>query len=295
MISTIKDKGLFTFKCWLFILPVVLGTLIFNILPIIPTTYFSLTDWSGIIPGSYVGFDNYREMAVNKEYWATLLRTLIFMVGTVGGGYVLSLILAVLVDGQFRGVKLFRSTFFAPVVTSSVAVGMTWRWILNTDFGFINGILSNLGVLGPRWLGTPGLAMLSVIFVTVWRRMGYDMVILLAGLQGIPESLYESADLDGAKPFQKFARITFPLLSPISFFVIVMLVIGAFMSFDVILIMTRGGPGTATSVYVFRLWHEAFGLLKMGYASAMAWVLFLIVGGLTVFQWVMSKKWVFYR
>ena len=295
MSRTVGRKGLYQIKCWMFVLPVVLGTLIFNIAPIVPTVYFSLTDWSGIIPGSFVGLDNYKEMAVNPEFYATLRRTVIFMFGTVGGGYALSLLLALLVDGSFRGVRLFRSTFFAPVVTSSVAVGITWRWILNTDFGFVNGLLSSAGILGPRWLGTPGLAMFSVIFVTIWRRMGYDMVILLAGLQGIPESLYESADLDGATPIQKFLRITFPLLSPISFFVIVMLVIGAFMSFDVILIMTRGGPGTATSVYVFRLWHEAFGLLKMGYASAMAWVLFLIVGGVTVFQWIMSKKWVFYR
>lgn len=295
MIVSVRNKGLFRLKCWMFVLPVVLGTLIFNIAPIVPTIYFSLTDWSGIIPGSFIGLENYRELATNKEYYATLWRTVVFMFGTVGGGYVVSLLLAMLVDGSFRGHKFFRFIFFAPVVTSSVAVGMTWKWILDTNFGFVNGLLSSVGILGPRWLGNAGFAMFSVIFVTIWRQMGYFMVVFLAGLQGIPDSLYEAADLDGTTPFQKFTRITFPLLSPISFFVIVMLVIGAFMSFDIIMIMTRGGPGTATSIYVFRLWHEGFGLLKMGYASAMAWVLFLIVGGLTVFQWIMSKKWVFYR
>jgi len=295
MVAALGNKAIFRIKCWMFILPVVLGTLIFNIAPIIPTVYLSLTDWSGIIPGSYIGFENYRELATNPEYWATLWRTVVFMLGTVGGGYIVSLILAMLVDGFFLGHKFFRVTFFAPVVTSSVAVGMTWKWILNTDFGFINGILTNMDVLGPRWLGNPEWAMFSVIFVTVWRRMGYFMIVFLAGLQGVPESLYEAADLDGATPFQKFTKITFPLLSPISFFVIVMLVINAFMAFDVILIMTNGGPGTATAVYVYRLWHEGFGLLKMGYASAMAWVLFIIVGGITIFQWIMSKKWVFYR
>jgi ABC-type sugar transport system permease subunit len=295
MLATLGNRTVFRIKCWFFVLPVVLGTLIFNIAPILPTIYLSLTDWSGGIPGSFVGFYNYRELATNPEYWATLWRTVVFMFGTVGGGYAVSLILAMLVDGSFFGHRFFRVTFFAPVVTSSVAVGMTWRWILNTDFGFINGILTGVGVLGPRWLGNPEWAMFSVIFVTVWRRMGYFMIVFLAGLQGIPESLYEAADLDGATPIQKFTKITFPLLSPISFFVIVMLVINAFMAFDVILIMTRGGPGTATAVYVYRLWHEGFGLLKMGYASAMAWVLFIIVGGITIFQWIMSKKWVFYR
>jgi multiple sugar transport system permease protein len=280
---------------WGFVGPVVLGTLIFNVAPVLPSLVLGFTDWTGMSKPHWIGLQNYTDMVRSDVWWGSLGRTFVYMLGTVFGGYVASLALAVLVDRNLFGVKFFRTLFFAPVVTSGVAVGMTWRWLLNTNFGLVNSMLKSMGIYGPRWLGDSNLAMLSVIVVSVWHGMGYFMVIFLAGLQGIPDSLYDSADIDGASGLQKFLRITFPLLSPISFFVIVLSVINAFRTFDIIFVMTQGGPGFATSVYMFALWQEAFHFFKMGYASAMALVLFVIIASITLVQWKLSEKWVFYR
>ncbi len=280
---------------WAFVGPVVLGTLVFNVAPVVPSLVLGFTDWTGMSKPHWTGFENYVNMVRSDLWWGSLGRTFVYMLGTVFGGYVASLALAVLVDRNLFGVKFFRTLFFAPVVTSGVAVGMTWRWLLNTNFGLVNSILKSVGIYGPRWLGDSNLAMVSVIMVSVWHGMGYFMVIFLAGLQGIPDSLYDSADIDGASGLQKFLRITFPLLSPISFFVIVLSVINAFRTFDIIFVMTQGGPGFATSVYMFALWQEAFHFFKMGYASAMGLVLFVIIAGITMVQWKLSEKWVFYR
>ncbi len=280
---------------WAFIGPVVMGTLIFNVAPILPAIGFSFTDWTGMSQAHWIGFENYIDLFQNKLFYSTLAITFIYMIGTVVLGYLASLSLALLINRSIFGIRFFRTLFFAPVVTSGVAIGITWRWMLNTNFGVINSLLKSIGIMGTRWLGEPPIAMLSVIVVAVWKSMGYGMIILLAGLQGIPDSLYDSADIDGAGTFQKFLHITFPLLSPISFFVIVLSVIGAFKSFDIIFVMTQGGPGFATSVYVFRIWQEGFHFFRMGYASAMAWVLYIIVGVITVTQWKVSEKWVFYR
>jgi multiple sugar transport system permease protein len=282
-------------SAWLFVFPVVLGTLLFNVAPIVPSIGLSLTDWTGLSEPYWVGFGNYITLFKDYKFYETLGRTFVYMGGTVVMGYFASLGLALLINRSIFGIRGFRTIFFAPVVTSSVAVGMTWRWMLNTNFGVINSMLKSIGIFGPRWLGDPPFAMLSVIVVAVWKGMGYGMIILLAGLQGIPDSLYDSADIDGAGTFQKFRHITFPLLSPISFFVIVLSVIQAFRSFDMIFVMTGGGPGFATTVYMFSLWEEAFTFYKMGYAAAMGWLLFLIVSSITLAQWKISQKWVFYR
>jgi multiple sugar transport system permease protein len=282
-------------RAWVFVFPVVAGTLIFNVAPIVPSIWLSFMNWTGLTKPYWLGFANYAELFQDKRFYETLGRTFSYMAGTVVLGYVSSLALALLVNRSILGIRGFRTLFFAPVVTSGVAVGMTWRWMLNTNFGVINSVLKSIGILGPRWLGDPPFAMLSVIVVAVWKGMGYGMIILLAGLQGIPDSLYDSADIDGASAFQKFRLITFPLLSPISFFVIVLSVIGAFRSFDMIFVMTGGGPGFATTVYMFSLWQEAFTFYRMGMAAAMGWILFLIVGAITVTQWKISEKWVFYR
>jgi len=280
---------------WAFVLPVVLGTVVFNVAPVLPALGFGFTDWTGMSKAHWIGFRNYVHMFESDVYWGSLGRTFVYMLGTVVGGYLASLGLALLVDRPLFGVRFFRTVFFAPVVTSGVAVGMTWRWMLNTNFGLVNSMLKSIGVFGPRWLGDSSFAMLSVIVVSIWHGMGYAMIILLAGLQGIPDSLYDSANIDGASSWQKFLRITFPLLSPISFFVIVLSVINAFRAFDIIFVMTQGGPGFATSVYMFALWQEAFHFFKMGYASAMALVLFVIIAAITVAQWRLSERWVFYR
>jgi multiple sugar transport system permease protein len=280
---------------WMFLGPVVIGTLIFNVLPILPAIGFSLTDYTGLGQGRWVGLRNYIELFQDPFFYASLLRTLVYTLGVVLLAYAAGLALALLVNNAIRGVRFYRMLFFAPVVTSSVAIGMAWRWLLNTQFGLVNSALSSLGILGPEWLGDRVWAMTSIVIVTVWYRMGYNMILLLGGLQSIPDSLYESADIDGATWWRKFRSVTFPMLSPVTFFVMVLGMINAFISFDIIYILTRGGPGNATAVYVFRLWIEAFKNFRMAYASAMAWVLFMIIAMVTVFQWRMAKRWVFYR
>jgi multiple sugar transport system permease protein len=280
---------------WAFVFPVVMGTLLFNVAPVLPSIGFALTDWTGMSTPNWIGIDNYIEMFRSDAFYGTLGRTFVYMLGTVVIGYLASLGLALLINQPAFGVRFYRTVFFAPVVTSGVAVGITWRWLFNTNFGLINSMLKSIGIFGPRWLGEPHWAMFSVIVVSIWKSMGYGMIILLAGLQGIPDSLYDSADIDGASRFTKFLHITFPLLSPISFFVIVLSVIGAFRTFDIIFVMTGGGPGYSTSVYMFTLWQEAFHYFRMGYASAMGFVLFIIICTITVAQWKISEKWVFYR
>ncbi len=282
-------------SAWIFVFPVVAGTFIFNVAPIIPSIGLSFTNWTGMSQPHWIGFRNYVELFQDRMFFDTLGRTFAYMGGTVVLGYAASLGLALLVNRSILGIRSFRTIFFAPVVTSGVAVGMTWRWMLNTNFGVINSMLKSIDILGPRWLGDPPLAMLSVIVVAAWQRMGYGMIILLAGLQGIPDSLYDSADIDGAGAVQKFKHITFPLLSPISFFVIVLSVIQAFQSFDIIFVMTNGGPGYATTIYTFSIWQEAFTFYKMGLAAAMGWILFIMVAGITLIQWKVSEKWVFYK
>jgi ABC-type sugar transport system permease subunit len=192
-------------------------------------------------------------------------------------------------------INSFRAIFFLPVMTSMVARGMVWKWLFNTQFGLINYILSPLIDEPIRWLGIPATALFVVIFVSAWHSMGYYMVIFLAGLQSIPEQLYEVADINGASGWQKFRFVTWPLVTPITFFVVLMVTFSAVRSFDVIYVMTQGGPGTATNVYSYRLYIEAFMYFKMGYASSMAWLLFVALGALTIFQWQMSKKWVYYE
>jgi len=281
---------------WLFVLPVVLGTLIFNVFPIIPSFVFSLTDWTGLSSASWVGLQNYIDLVHDEYFKLAVQKTVIYMLGTVSLGIIAGMGLALLINRSLKGITFFRTTYFLPAVTSIIALGIVWRWILNAHYGVVNATLRYLlGITGPRWLGEPFLAMLSVIVVSVWWRMGYNMILFLAGLQGIPEVFYEAAEIDGATRSQKFLHITWPLLTPITFFVLIMSVIGGFRAFNIVYILTEGGPGYATSLYVYRLWEEAFHYFKMGYASAMAWTLFVVIALITVFQWKMAKRWVFYR
>src|SRR5690606_8239494 len=183
---------------------------------------------------------------------------------------------------------------FAPFITNVVAVGYIWYWIYKPDGGALNGLLGVFGVQGPAWLSDSRLALLSVIVVAVWQGTGYPMVIFLAGLQGIPKDLYESAAIDGASKAQQLFRITIPLMTPSIFFVLITQFITSFQVFGVIYIMTSGGPGHSTSVYIYYLYQVAFSFGRFGYAAAMAWVLFVILGIITYLQWRLQKRWVFY-
>lgn len=282
---------------WLFIGPVVLGTLIFNVLPLFPTFYASFTSWNGLGAPQWIGLGNYERAFSGRDdvLLQSLRNTVVFTIGYVPIAIVVGLGLALLANERLRAITLFRALFFLPVVTSVVAVGIVWRWIFNAQFGVLNWGLDQIGVDGPRWLGDPAWAMVAVIVVSVWQVMGYNMVILLAGLQGIPQELLEAASIDGAGVWTRFRRITLPLLTPTVFFLVIISVINSFQVFGLIFVMTGGGPGTATHVYVYHLWREAFQVRNMGYAAALSFLLFAVILLITWVQWRLSKRWVHYQ
>lgn len=279
----------------LYIFPVFGGIIAFQAIPIVVSMYLSLADWNGIQPPEFVGLGNFRQMFTNDPlYWQTLRNTVLFTLGAIPATTVLAFVLALLCNRNVPGIAIFRAAYFAPYITNIVAIGYIWYWIYKPDQGVINGMLSVFGIQGPDWLSNPNLALVSVIIVSVWQGAGYPMVIFLAGLQGIPHDLYEAASIDGANQRRKLFKITVPLMTPSIFFVVITQFITSFQVFGVIYIMTQGGPGHSTSVYIYYLYQVAFSYGQFGYAAAMAWVLFVILGLITLIQWRLQRRWVFY-
>ena len=284
------------FEGWLFVAPAVLGVLSFSLFPVVYSLYASMTQWDAVNPPTWVGIDNYVTMLTRDTlFWRVFGNTLYYALGSVPPRIVLGLVLALLVNRKLRGVTWYRTAYFAPVVTNVIAIGIVFAWIYAPDYGLVNVVLSAFGIQGPSWLSDSVWAMPAVIMVETWHQAGYVMVLFLAGLQGIPETLYEAARIDGANRWQQFRAITLPLLSPTTFFILIMSFINSFQVFGLIYIMTSGGPANATNVYIYYLYQNAFQYSKMGYASAMAWVLFLVIGMVTLFQWRVQRMWVFYQ
>ncbi len=281
---------------WLFIMPVVIGVCLFQFYPILVSIYASMTNWTGLNDPSFIGVDNYtRLLTADKFFTITLRNTIYYTLGSIPLSISLALVLALLCNRSMRMVYWYRTAFFAPNVTSTVAISLVWFWLYAPDVGLFNWVLSLFGIQGPSWLSSLTWAMPSVILVGVWQSVGYPMLILLAGLQGIPESLYEASKLDGAGAFARFRFVTLPLLTPSIFFLLITQFIGSFQVFGLIYVMTQGGPANATNVYIYYLYQNAFAFGRLGYASAMAWVLFLIISLITLVQWKMQKRWVFYE
>jgi multiple sugar transport system permease protein len=224
-----------------------------------------------------------------------MINSFVYAVGTVVPGLVLSLFFAVLLNQNITGRSVYRVIYFVPVVAPTVAVAILWAWIYEPDFGVLNFALSLVGIEGPSWLGSSQWAMFAVIIMAIWQGLGYNIVIFLAGLQSISPDLYEAAAIDGATGFTKFWNITLPLLSPVTFYVLVLSVIGAFQVFTAPFVMTAGGPANATLTVVMQLYREAFQFQRMGLASALAYVLFVIIVGLTLVNLYLQKLWVFYE
>lgn len=280
---------------WLFIAPVIFGVIAFQFFPIAVSIYASFTDWDGVNPARFVGFENFIRLFTNDEYFGlTLKNTLYYTIGHIPLTLLLALILALLCNRKMRGVTWYRTLYFTPVVTNTVAISLVWSWLYAPDVGVLNWLLSMIGISGPSWLSDQAWAMPAVILVSVWQGVGYPMVILLAGLQGIPAALYEAAEIDGAGSWHKFRHVTFPLLTPSVFFLTITQFIGSFQVFGLIFVMTQGGPAFATTVYVYYLYQNAFSWWKMGYAAAMAWILFAVIASITIVQWKLQKRWVFY-
>lgn len=280
---------------WLFIGPVILGILAFQFAPIAVSLYASLTEWDGLNPPRFIGIDNYTRLMSDDPYFRTTVRnTLYFVAGHIPLTILVALGLALLCHRPMRGITFFRTAYFIPAISNVVAISVVWFWIYQPNDGVLNGLLSVFGIDGHAWLSELRWAMPAVILVSVWQGVGYPMIIILAGLQGIPENLYDAARVDGARSWHRFRDITLPLLTPTIFFLLITQFISSFQVFGIIYVMTQGGPANATSVYIYYLYENAFSFGRMGYASAMAWLLFTMIAAITFVQWKLQKRWVFY-
>lgn len=279
----------------MFLAPNIIGFLLFSLLPVGATLVISLLNWDLIRDPEFVGFQNYTTLLTKDPIFREVLfNTAYFVIGVVPASIIISLMLALVMNNGLKGISLFRAIFFIPVITSSVAVAMLWRWLYNTDYGLINVGLDALGLPYIPWLTSTDWAMPAVIIMAVWKSLGYNMVIYLAGLQGISPTLYEAAALDGAGGWARFRDITLPLLGPTTFFILVISVINSFQVFDLTFILTQGGPGIATTTIVMYIYDQGFRYFQMGYAAAIAWVLFIIIFLITLAQMQYQKRWVHY-
>jgi multiple sugar transport system permease protein len=277
-----------------FLAPSLVTLLAFWIGPMIGTVWVSLQDWNLIGVPSFVGLDNYAELAKDADFHAALLHTLGYLAGYLPLVLILGLAVALLLNAKLPAMTIYRAMFFLPVVSSWVAVSLLWKWLLNPAGGLVDKALGLVGIDGPGWWTDPTWAMPSVILASVWKDVGFVAVILLAGLQAIPKDLLEAADLDGASAWRRLWSITLPLLSPSLFFVTVISLINGFQVFDQVWVMTGGGPGGASSVVVEQIVRYAFSYGRVGYASAMSIVLFGIILVVTVAQLRLQRRWVQY-
>lgn len=280
---------------YLGISPWLFGFIVFGGGPIIASFLLAFMDWKLIASPKWVGLINYSRLLFDDKLFRTSLgNTLYYTVFSVPLGIFASMMLAILVNQKVAGANVFRTIFYLPSVTSGVAVALLWVWLFNPNFGLINYGLSLLGIEGPGWLGDVRWAKPALIIMSLWG-IGGGMVIFLAGLQGLPEHLYEAAKIDGAGTWRLFRHITLPMLTPTIFFMLVTSTIGSLQTFTNVYVMTNGGPGTATLMYGLYLYQNAFTFLKMGYACALAWVLFAVVLILTWLQFRGASRWVYYE
>ncbi len=276
-----------------FILPNLIGYTVFVFIPVVFSFILSVMSWDGSQrPMQFVGLDNFTDIFGDRIFRGALQHTISYALMTVLPTLVLALLLAVLLNSKLRGVAIFRTAFYFPYIASIVAVGAVWNMLFQPDMGPINEILRFLGMQNPpRWVVDKNWAMVSVSIVSIWKYMGYYMIVYLAALQGISNSLYEAASIDGAKGWQKLWYITIPMLTPTTFFVLIMLTIQCFKVFDLVYVMTGGGPGNATKTLVNYIYEKAFTSWEFGPASAAAIILFAIVLVITLIQFRGEKKW----
>ena len=278
----------------LFLLPNLLGFLVFIVYPVLKSLYISFFNWDGLGTKEFIGLENYLPLLSDSTFRVSYWNNIHYTVVTVPLSIILGILIAMLMNVRMKGIQVFRVIYFLPQITSMIAIGIVWTTVL-ANYGPINQFLMTLGMENPpQWLSSSDWALISVEMVSIWRSMGYNAVILLAGLQGINAELYEAAKIDGAGAFRRFFSITLPMLSPTIFLCLVMQLIGSFKVFDTIMSMTQGGPGRATNVLTYYIYQKAFVDWKFGYASAVAYVLFAIIMILTLIQFVGQKKWVNY-
>ena len=270
-----------------------LGLFVFRLGPLFTAAAMSFTDWSMFGDPDFVFIENYADFFTDSTFWKIVGNTVLFAVVFVPVIVFGSLILAVLLNQGVKGTTTFRAMYFAPVITSTVAVGIVWRWIFGADVGMLNFLLRTVGFESPpSWLSDRKFSLLVVAFVFAWKRLGYYMVLYLAGLQDIPKTLYEAARIDGAGTLTIFRRITMPLITPTMFFIMIMSLVDSFKNFDIIYTMTRGGPGTASTTMAYYIYQHAFELFQMGQAASLSMILLVLVGGIAVLNFYYKSRWV---
>lgn len=280
---------------YLFISAPILGFLLFAFIPICFSVYVSFTKYDAFNPPEFQGLGNYTKLLFHDElFWKTMFNTLYAAVG-IPLGMALSLGIAIALNQKIFGINFFRTAFFLPTISSVVALTLLWKWIFNSDFGLLNYFLGMLGINGPAWLNDEHWAMPAMIIQGVWGGLGFHMVLYLAALQGVSAALYEAAEIDGANGFQKFRYVTLPGISPTTLFILITSIIGALQDFSRFMIMTEGGPNYSTTTIVYYLFLNAFRYMSMGYASAMAWLLGIVIMLITVLNFWLSKRWVHYE
>lgn len=285
---------------YLFTSPWTIGFLAFTVIPMAISLYLSFTKWNVLSSPQWIGLGNFVTMFTkDPDFYQSLKVTIVYTVVSVPLDLAVALGLAVLLDQATHAISFFRTSFYIPALVASVASAVLWQWIFNTRFGPINGLLATLGIDGPNWFGDPNYALIALIIMSVWG-VGGQMLIFLAGLKGISRTLYEAAEVDGATRFQRFRKITLPMLSPTIFFNLLLAMIGAFQTFDSAFVISTahsgqiGSPAKSTLFYLLHLYDEGFSQLSMGYASALAWFLFVIILSVTLVVNRSSKRWVFY-
>ena len=280
---------------YLFILPWIIGFLAFTLLPVIASLFYSFNYYDILTPARWCGVENYVNLFQDDLFYQSLKVTSYYALGSVVLSIAVSVFVAIVLNRNIHGVSFFRTIFYLPSVISGVAVSLLWLWLFNPDFGLINFLLWKLfRIDGPGWIYEAKWVIPSLIFMSLWG-IGGGIVIYLASLQGIPTDLYEAAEIDGAGTLRRIVSITLPLMTPVIFFNLLMGIIGSFQVFTQAYVMTQGGPGYASMFYVLYLYRYAFKYYQMGYASALAWVLFLILLLLTTLVFRTSERWVYYE
>jgi multiple sugar transport system permease protein len=273
----------------IFILPALIGTLIFIVIPVFCSFGLSFTKWDLLNPIEFVGLENYKTLFHDALFYKILLNTVVFALSTSILGVIIPLVLANILNSKIRGSEFFKTAYFLPFITPMVVIGIVWGWIFDPNIGLLNNLLH----LHINWLYDSKFAMPALIMVSVWKLIGYNMIIFLSALSAVSQSLFEASKIDGANAFQTFKNVTVPVLSPTIFFVVIVTAISSFQVFDLIYLMTQGGPFDSTNVLVYAIYKNAFEYFNVGYSCSIAYVLFVIILILTLIQWALRKKLVY--
>lgn len=280
---------------WFFIAPWLIGFVVFTLWPVLASLALSFTDYELITAPKWIGPKNFVDLFTrDRRFLLSLYNTVYYVAFSVPLSILTAFILSLLLNVRLRGMNVYRTVFYLPAITSGVAVSLLWIWLFNPQFGLINYLLRSVGLPAPGWLNDAAWAKPAFILMSLWS-VGGTTVIFLAGLQGVPRSLYEACEIDGANTWQRFWNITVPMLTPVIFFNLILGIIASFQVFTQAYVMTQGGPQDATLFYVLYLFRQGFAQLRMGYAAAMAWILFIIILVLTLIQFRLANRWVYYE